>query len=92
MNFRDNNKGNLDIALKRIYCIDLDCYDGDGYSIEKTLVKDLVADDVYGAVGGLTVEKIEGLAHNGKGWWIVNDNDGVDYNSGEIQLMNLGPL
>ena len=87
-----DNKGNLDAAVKRIYSIDLGGYDEDGYSIQKTLVKDLVADDVYGTVGGLTPEKIEGLAHNGKGWWIVNDNDGVDYNSGEIQLMNLGPL
>ena len=87
-----DNKGNLDAVVKRIYSIDLGGYDADGYSIQKTLVKDLVADDVYGTVGGLTPEKIEGLAHNGKGWWIVNDNDGVDYNSGEIQLMNLGPI
>jgi hypothetical protein len=56
------------------------------------LVKDLVADNVVGAIGGLNFEKLEGLAYNGEGWWVVNDNDGLDNNSGEIQLMNLGNL
>mmetsp|Transcript_45091 Transcript_45091/g.66361 ORF Transcript_45091/g.66361 Transcript_45091/m.66361 type:complete len:98 (-) Transcript_45091:111-404(-) len=61
-------------------------------SISKKLVKDLVADDVVGPIGGLNFEKLEGMAMNGEGWWIVNDNDGVEDNSGEIQLMNLGSI
>jgi hypothetical protein len=45
------------------------------------------------ASGGLVPEKIEGSAITASGnVWIVNDNDGVDDNSGETQLLNLGPL
>jgi hypothetical protein len=91
-----DNQGLLDAAIKRIYSIDLAAVlgsAGDDYpSIAKTLVKDLVADNVVGAIGGLNFEKLEGLAYNGEGWWVVNDNDGLDNNSGEIQLMNLGNL
>lgn len=45
------------------------------------------------APGGLIPEKIEGLAVTRHGQvWIVNDNDGVDDNSGETELLNLGHL
>jgi hypothetical protein len=45
------------------------------------------------AAGGLVSEKIEGSAMTASGdVYIVNDNDGVDDNSGEIQLINLGQL
>lgn len=45
------------------------------------------------APGGLTPEKIEGAAVTANGdVYIVNDNDGVDDNSGETQLINLGDI
>ena len=47
------------------------------------------------APGGNVYEKIEGLTRLANGdWFIVNDNDGVDdgANSGETQLIKLGPL
>ncbi len=90
-----DNQGLLDASIKKIYSIDMAgvlASSGSYPSISKTLVKDLVADDVVGPIGGLNFEKIEGMAMNGEGWWIVNDNDGVDDNSGEIQLMNLGSI
>ena len=41
--------------------------------------------------GGLIYEKIEGSALTTDGdIYIINDNDGVDDNSGENQLINLG--
>ena len=45
------------------------------------------------APGGLTYEKIEGSAVTATGAvYIINDNDGVDDNSGETQLINLGNI
>jgi hypothetical protein len=45
------------------------------------------------APGGAIPEKIEGSALLASGdVVIVNDNDGVDDNSGEVQLLNLGRL
>ena len=59
--------------------------------ISKTLVKDLMPDLV--SLNGLVFEKIEGLAVDGdSNIWINNDNDGVDDNSGENLLLNVGPL
>jgi hypothetical protein len=45
-------------------------------------------------VGGLLIpEKLEGLAVMSNGdVLIVNDNDGVDSNSGETRLINLGDI
>lgn len=58
-------------------------------TLDKTLVKDLIPD--LQTPGGLIYEKIEGSAVMPNGdVWIINDNDGVDDNSGETQLMNLG--
>ena len=45
------------------------------------------------ATGGLIAEKIEGSAVTADGdVYIINDNDGVDDNSGETNLINLGNI
>jgi Esterase-like activity of phytase len=87
---RDNQAG-PDAAVKKIYTIDLGDFSLDeGTLIEKTLYRDLMPDLI--AFNGPVVEKIESLAVDGKGnLWIMNDNDGVEDNSGEQLLMNLGP-
>ena len=55
------------------------------------LLRDLLPD--LAAPGGLTYEKIEGAVVTASGdVYIVNDNDGVDDNSGETQLINLGNI
>jgi hypothetical protein len=85
-----DNQGGPDAAIKRIYRIDLTSVQADAV-IEKTLVRDLMAD--LKAPNGLVYEKVEGLAVDADGnAFIVNDNDGVDDNSGETQLMNLGKI
>lgn len=86
---RDNQAG-PDAAIKRIYAVDLG-------GLEKAAVanKELVMD----VIPELTTrsipipEKLEGLAlfNNGEAW-MINDNDGVDDNSGETQLINLGKI
>ena len=86
---RDNQSG-FDAAIKRIYEIDLTSVVA-GSTVTKTLVRDLMAD--LKKPKGMVPEKIEGLAVTSEGdVYIVNDNDGVDDNSGETQLMNLGKL
>ena len=79
-----------DAAVKRIYMIDTNGV-ADGATLSKTLVRDLMPD--LKAPNGLVYEKVEGMARMANGdVWIVNDNDGVDDNSGEIQLLNLGNI
>jgi len=92
-----DNQGGPDAAIKRIYKISLDL-DNDGVSSgtppsisSKTLIRD-VKDDVSDAIGGLALEKIEGMAFLNGEVWINNDNDGVDDNSGENQLINVGDV
>ena len=88
---RDNQFG-PDARIKRLYRIDL-TGQADGAVLAKTAVRDLLPD--LKAPGGNVYEKIEGLARLASGdWIIVNDNDGVDdgANSGETQLIRLGPL
>ena len=85
---RDNQGGPF-AAVKRIYKIDTNGLEA-GAVVTKTLVKDIYADlsDRH-----LTFEKVEGMARLGNGdVLIVNDNDGVDDNSGETQLINLGDI
>jgi len=83
-----DNQGGPDARIKRLYRIDLSGA-ASGSTVEKTLVRDLMADLQAG--GGPVPEKIEGLAVLGNGEvLIVNDNDGVNDNSGETQLLNLG--
>ena len=62
-----------------------------GDTVTKTLVRDLIVEGDLSAAGGAIPEKIEGLAVTlDNTVYIVNDNDGVDDNSGETQLINLG--
>lgn len=83
-----DNKGGPDAAIKRLYTIDLSSA-ADDTTVTKTLVRDLMPD--LAATGALTYEKIEGTAVTSEGnVYIINDNDGVDDNSGETQLINLG--
>ena len=85
-----DNQGGPDARIKRLYRIDL-TGKADGSTLSKILVRDLMA-DLRGPAGPV-VEKIEGSALLANGdVIIVNDNDGVDDNSGEVHLMNLGKL
>ena len=87
-----DNKAGPDAAIKRLYRVDID---GDADNVisagEKVLVRDLIRD--LKAPGGLVYEKVEGLAVMANDdVYIINDNDGVDDNSGETQLINLGKI
>ena len=82
-----DNQGGPDAAIKRLYTIKLSPNLADGTTLDKTFVRDLIPD--FAEAGGLTHEKLEGLAVTDNGVWIINDNDGVDDNSGETQLLNL---
>jgi hypothetical protein len=85
-----DNQGGPDAVIKRLYKVDLSSVT-DGQTVNKTLVLDLMGK--LQAPGGLVYEKIEGAARMNNGdVYIINDNDGVDDNSGETQLMNLGNL
>lgn len=85
-----DNQGGPDAAIKRLYKVDLNNYSANE-TLEKTLVRDLMDD--LAAPAGLTAEKVEGLAVTASGdVYIVNDNDGVDDNSGEMQLIKLEGL
>lgn len=85
-----DNQGGPDATIKRLYSIDLSAATP-GSTITKTLVRDLMSD--LAAPGGLTYEKVEGSAIMANGdVYIINDNDGVDDNSGETQLINLGNI
>ncbi|WP_339064950.1 esterase-like activity of phytase family protein [Teredinibacter turnerae] len=87
-----DNQGGPDAAIKRLYKVDLSAPVADS-TITKTLVRDLVAAGDLTATGGLIPEKIEGSAVMANGdVYIINDNDGVDDNSGETQLINLGSI
>jgi hypothetical protein len=87
-----DNQGGPDAAVKRLYTFSVDGVE-EGGTVEKTLVQDLLASGSLTATNGLPAEKIEGSAVTDSGdVYIVNDNDGVDDNSGEINLINLGNL
>ncbi|MFT5716684.1 MAG: hypothetical protein ACJAWS_000650 [Oleiphilaceae bacterium] len=85
-----DNQGSADAAIKRLYEFDINgLVDGD--TVTKTLVRDLIIEGDLSKAGGAIAEKIEGLAVMPDNTiYIVNDNDGVDDNSGETQLLNLG--
>ena len=84
---RDNQAG-PDAAIKRLYTFSVNGL-SDGDTIGKILQLDLMND--LANTGGLIYEKIEGSALTTDGdIYIINDNDGVDDNSGENQLINLG--
>jgi hypothetical protein len=85
-----DNQGGPDAAIKRLYTFDVTGLAADAV-VTKTLVRDLMPD--LAEPGGLTYEKIEGSAVTAGGdVYIVNDNDGIDDNSGETQLINLGQI
>jgi hypothetical protein len=85
-----DNQGGPDARIKRLYRVDLTGV-ADGATLTKTLLRDLIND--LKAPGGQVSEKIEGAARLANGnVLIVNDNDGVDNNSGEVQLLNLGSV
>lgn len=85
-----DNQGGPDAAIKRLYKIDVTGLAADSV-VTKELVRDLMPD--LAEPGGLIYEKVEGSAVTAGGdVYIVNDNDGVDDNSGETQLINLGQI
>lgn len=85
-----DNQGNADAAIKRIYEFDVNGMIA-GETITKTLVRDLLNEGDLSSARGAIAEKIEGLAVTSDNTiYIVNDNDGVDDNSGETLLINLG--
>ena len=85
-----DNQGGEDAAIKRLFWIDLGDFSvEDGTTIEKYFYKDLIPD--LKSYGGAVIEKVEGLAVTKDGEiWINTDNDGVDDNSGEQLLLNVG--
>jgi hypothetical protein len=87
-----DNQGGPDAAIKRLYSFDVSGLNADD-SVSKTLVRDLMVSGDLSTGGLMTPEKIEGLAVMANGdVLVVNDNDGVDDNSGETQLINLGDI
>ena len=91
-----DNQGGPDAAIKRLYKFSIAAVtsvadNGDAPAfplLRKMLVRDLMGD--LHATGGLTLEKIEGLAVTDEGTvFVVNDNDGVDDSNGETQLLRL---
>jgi hypothetical protein len=87
-----DNQGGPDAAIKRLYSFDVTGLP-DGASVTKTLERDLMLAGDLSIDGLMTPEKIEGLAVMANGdVLIANDNDGVDDNSGETQLINLGDI
>ncbi len=87
-----DNQGGPDAAIKRLYTFDINgAVAGD--TLTKTLVRDLIVEGDLTATGGLIAEKIEGSVVTADGdVYIINDNDGVDDNSGETNLINLGNI
>jgi hypothetical protein len=79
---RDNQRG-PDAAIKKVYMIDLEG-ETPNTVVTKTLVNDLVANDLLTPTNGLLPGKVEGLAVDQDGRaWILTDNDGVDEKAGE---------
>ncbi len=84
-----DNQGNTDAAIKRIYGFSLKNTTSWDVIGNKTLVDDLLK-KMMDFTGGLPLLKIKGLAADPTGRvWIVNDNDGLDDNSGETQLIDI---
>jgi hypothetical protein len=87
-----DNQGGPDARIKRLYRIDVTGLN-DGDAVTKSLVRDLLAEGDLTATGGLAAEKVEGATVTlGGDVYLINDNDGVDDNSGETQLINLGAI
>lgn len=92
-----DNQGNVDARVKRIYTIDVngvtfrDVSQAASFdTLTKTLAYDLLAAGSYDEFGGFVPEKLEGMAVLSDGTTlVVNDNDGVDDNSGETVVVRL---
>ncbi len=93
---RDNLIGDL-AKVKRVYSVAQDAFKpaalgGELPVIEKTLVRDLMA-DLKSAGNGYVVDKVEGFAIDLAGEaFVVTDNDGVDDSSGETLFIPLGNI
>jgi hypothetical protein len=91
-----DNQGNTDARIKKIYSFSVagltpQPQGGVFPVLSKTLRADLIPDLLHD--NGLVIEKVEGLTILADGdVLIVTDNDGVDDNSGETQMINLGPV
>lgn len=94
-----DNQGGPDAAIKRLYKFStqgLTSVTDNGEApafplVSKTLVRDLMP--YLKATGGLTLEKVEGLAVTDDGTvLVVNDNDGVDDSNGETQLLQFDDI
>ncbi len=72
---------------KRIYSLDPDRFEGQ--LLQKTLAVDLT--QAYRQRGLPVVEKIEGLAYDGRFFWVVNDNDATKDSYGETILLKVDP-
>ncbi|MGD8909208.1 MAG: esterase-like activity of phytase family protein, partial [Chromatiales bacterium] len=87
-----DDQGGPDAAIKRLYSFDVTGLAA-GDTVSKTLERDLILAGDLSTNGRVIPEKIEGLAVMANGdLLLVNDNDGVDDNSGETQLINLGDI
>lgn len=86
-----DNQGGPDAAIKRLYSVSLGVLSDivEGQVLTKTLVRDVLP-VVSTAIGGLALEKIEGIAVLNGHIWINNDNDALSNNSGESRLIKLG--
>jgi hypothetical protein len=95
-----DDQGGPDAAVKRLYTIDLGGVEflaedqvGSFPVLAKELALDLLLADVYGPTGGPVPEKLEGLTVLSDGTaLLINDNDGVEDNSGETHLIELPAL
>lgn len=95
-----DDQGGPDAAIKHLNRFSIDGVTFRAHSetpnfdtVSKVLVSDLLASGALKVTGGLVTEKLEGLAVLANGdLLLVNDNDGVDDNSGETQLLRLKGL
>ncbi|QDV04919.1 hypothetical protein Poly30_04130 [Planctomycetes bacterium Poly30] len=94
-----DDQGGPDAAIKRVYSVDLTgvtfvaADQGVPPTLTKTLESDLLADGAFAPFAGAIPEKIEGMTILTNGdTLIVNDNDGVDDNSGETRLLTVPSL
>lgn len=95
-----DNQGGPDASIKRITRIStqgaqfLDNASVANFELlPKQVVSDLIVDGAYDDFAGLFPEKLEGMTVLPNGTTlIVNDNDGVDDNSGETRLLRIDKL
>lgn len=91
-----DDQGGTDARVKRVYAFSVGGVEfrpnGETPNfdvVEKVLVRDLLAQGDLPTAGGFIPEKLEGLTVVGGEILVVNDNDGVDDNSGETRLLRI---